>query len=248
MDHFHRIQLYWPGRTDPRSALARQAASFLTALAPLHPELAHFLFHDKQTGLAMPADSPEACDVALERGTAHWQTGYQPRVSYEQRFYVKDRLAAPAAFTLTCGIEPLGLDAIWTPNRLELLVRRDADPELQSRAVLEGVMRAAVNVFKPDWGFAGSEHIPQAPLPVFSDGRPVVGWMTYLRAAFPEVPRTLPQPAVPYPVGVLGTLIVAHPEPMREGDESQRTARKRVEETLAAAGVLIPPERLRPAP
>lgn len=55
-------------------------------------------------------------------------------------------------------------------------------------------------------GYAGTEAVPQAPLPIFSDGAPVVGWMTYLRAAYPAIPQALPAPAVGYLVGSLGTL------------------------------------------
>ena len=93
--------------------------------------------------------------------------------------------------------------------------------------------------FDPDFGFAGSEAVPQAPLAIFSDGVPVVGWMTYLRRGFPDIPRTFPEPAVVYPVGAKGTLVVAHPEPFDEHDPNQRATVDRAYETLKAAGVLV---------
>lgn len=242
MTAHHRIQLYWPGRTDTVAVMGRQLAAFLAGIAPLHPGLSRFLCDN------LPAISPAACEEALVRHAVLWRTGATERTSYQARFYVDHKIGAPAAFTLTCGIEPLNLGPIFTPNRLEFLVRADVGDERASRAVLEGVLRRAVTVFEPDWAFAGSAQVPQAPKAVFSDGAPVVGWMTYLRAAFPPVPRTLPQPAVAYPVGSLGTLIVAHPEVFHDGDEAQLAAIERVRGVLKAHGVLVPPSALGATP
>ena len=235
MTAHHRIQLYWPGRTDTVGVMAGQLAAFLAGIAPLDPGLSRFLCD------GLPALSPAACEDALVRHAVLWRTGATERTSYQARFYVDRKIGSPAAFTLTCGIEPLGLGPIFTPNRLEFLVRADVGDERASRPVLEGVLRRAVTVFEPDWAFAGSAQVPQAPKAVFSDGTPVIGWMTYLRAAFPPVPRTLPQPAVAYPVGNLGTLVVAHPELFHDGDEAQLAAMERVRVMLKAAGVLVPP-------
>jgi hypothetical protein len=245
-DH-HRIQLYWPPRADPRSELARQVAAFLAQIAPIHPDLSRFLYDDARSGEPTPAASPADCDAALEQGKVIWRSGARENTSYERRFYVDRKNGSPVAFTITCGIEPLGLDPIWTPNRLDFLVRADVGDERASRPVLEAVLRAAVGVFRPDWAFAGTDRVPTAPLALFSDGTPVVGWMTYLRAGFPEVPPTLPQPAVVYPItvdGALGTLIVAHPELFHDRDPAQRAAIDRVSDALRAAGVLVPPSRL----
>jgi len=241
MSDHHRIQLYWPGRTDTVSVMARQVAAFLAEIARVHPGLAGFLCD------ATPASSAAACEEALVRHAVLWRTGATERTSYQARFHVERRIGSPVAFTLTCGIEPLGLGAIFTPNRLEFLVRTDVGDERASRPVLEAVLRSAVTVFEPDWAFAGSAQVPLAPRAVFSDGTPVIGWMTYLRAAFPPVPRTLPAPAVAYPVGTLGTLVVAHPELFDDDDEAQLAAMARVHATLKAAGVLVPPSALAPA-
>jgi hypothetical protein len=123
-------------------------------------------------------------------------------------------------------------------------VRKDVGDERASRAVLEGVLRIAVKVFRPDWAFAGTDEVPLAPQALFSEGEPCVGWMTYLRAAFPEVPRTLPQPSVVYPLDGLGTLIVAHPELFDDRDPGHRAAMARVREVLVQAKVLVAPSAL----
>jgi hypothetical protein len=245
MADFHLIQIYWPGRVASRTELGRQLLSFLDALRPLHPGLGRFHAYDKRTRTASPADTLEACEAALQAGVVAWRTGRVDRTSYQQRFFAERREASPVAFELTCGIEPLGLDFAFTPNRLEFFVRTGVGDERASRAVLESVIRAAVAVYEPDYGYAGSERTPTAPTPVFSEGTPAVGWMTYFSNAFPAIPQTLPAPAVAYPVKSLGTLIVAHPELFDDRDPAQLAAVARVRDTLQAAGVLIPMTRLR---
>ena len=239
MSSHYRVQIYWPGRTDTVRVMARQIATFLAELGTFHPGLARFGFEDAQRRLT-PVTSEDDCAAALAQRTVHWKTGQTERISYQPRFFVDRKAGAPVSLAITCGIEPVGLDPMFVPNRLELLVRCDLGDERASRPVLEAAMRSAVSVFRPDFGFAGTESIPSPPVALFSDGTPVVGWMTYLRAAFPPIPRTLPAPAVAYPVKDLGTLIVAHPEVFRESDGAQRASMERVREVLKAASVLVP--------
>jgi hypothetical protein len=239
MSRHYRVQIYWPGRTDTVRAMAGQIAAFLADIAKVHPGLARF-GSESAPGVLTRVTSDDDCAAAMERRTVHWKTGDVLRTSYQPRFFVDRKAGAPVALSITCGIEPTGLDPMFVPNRLELLVRADIGDERASRPVLEAVMRSAVAVFRPDFGFVGTDSIPSAPVAVFSDGTPVVGWMTYLRAAFPPVPRTLPAPAVPYPVKDLGTLIVAHPELFHEENQAQRGSMARVREVLKEAGVLVP--------
>jgi hypothetical protein len=244
MADYHLISLYWPGRVANRTALGRQLLSFLDALRPLHPGLGRFQYLDKRTKVASPADTLEACEAALQAGAVAWRTGRVDRTSYQQRFFVERRDGSPVSFDLTCGIEPLGLDFAFTPNRIELKVGTGVGDERASRPVLESVLRAAVAVYEPDFGYAGSERIPTPPVPVVSSGTPAVGWMTYLASVFPPIPPTLPEPAVVYPVSNRGTLVVAHPELFDDRDPTQLAALKRVRDALEAAGVLIPATRL----
>lgn len=239
MSSHYRVQIYWPGRTDTVRMMAAQIATFLKDIAPLHPGLARFGYENAQ-GKLTPVTSDDDCAAAIEQRTVRWKTGDVLRTSYEPRFFVDRKAGAPVSLTITCGIEPMGLDPMFVPNRLELLMRADLGDERASRPVLEALMRSAIGVFRPDFGFVGTESIPGAPVAAFSNGTPVVGWMTYLRAAFPPVPRTFPAPTVAYPVKDLGTLIVAHPELFHEADPAQRAAMERVREVLKAAEVLVP--------
>jgi hypothetical protein len=241
----YRILTYWSGRTDAVPVLAGQIAAFLGAAGALHPALRGFLFQAKGMAAPEPVTGLAACAEALRRSTITWTTGETERTSYAPRFFLERRIDPPVEVTITCGIEPLGLPA-WTPNRLDLSMRGDVADERRSRPVLEGLLRSAVSAFRPDFGFAGTDLVPDAPIPLFSDGTPPVGWMTYLSAAYPPIPPALPQPAVAYPIDGQGTLIVAHPDLFRDGDPAHRAAVERVREALKAAGVLVPATEIQP--
>lgn len=247
MARHYRVQLYWSGRSDADRVMSRQIFTFCASLGPIHERLEGWLFQDERTGVPAPADSDPACLEALHQKAVAWSTGAQQQLSYQPRFFLERAIDPPASFTVTCGIKPLGLGPVFTPNRLELLVRAGVGDERASRPVLEAILRSAVAAFQPDWGYVGTESIPQPPVAIFSDGTPVIGWMTYLRSAYPPVPRTLPTPAVVYPVGSLGTLIVAHPELFREGEPAHREAIDRVRNALKAAGTLVPHHALKGA-
>jgi hypothetical protein len=244
MANQYRVQLYWPGRDDAPGELAGQIAAFLSALGSVHKDLAGWHFAGDGAGAPVPVDSPAACLAALERHRIAWTTGKVRRIAYGPRFFLEREVASPAAITVTCGIPRLDLGPIFTPNRLEMLVRADAGEARASRPVLEAALRAAVAAFRPDFGFAGTEGTPAPPLPVFSDGTPVVGWMTYLSAAYPPLPAALPKPAVVVPMLPHGALIVAHPELFQERDPAHREAIARVDEALRAAEVLVPAHTL----
>jgi len=245
MANHYRVQLYWSGRDDAPRDLAHQIAAFLSALGSAHEDLAGWQSAGERE--PVPADSEAACLAALERHRVAWATGKERRTSYRPRFFLEREAASPAAVTVTCGIPRLDLGPIFTPNRLEMLVRADAGKERASRVALEVALRAAVDAFRPDWGFAGTDGMPAPPLPVFSDGTPVVGWMTYLSAAYPPLPAALPEPAVVYSMLPHGALIVAHPELFQEQDPAHRDAIARVHEALRAAEVLVPAHALRPS-
>jgi hypothetical protein len=136
----HRIFLCWPGRPDPVPALAGQIHGFLSQASALHPKLAGFLFQPRG-GAPEPAASAAACEEALRAAAGTWQSGGREITSYAPRFFLERAFAPPVEVTLTCGIPPLGLDAIFTPNRLDLRVR--AGDERAQRPVLEGLLRAS---------------------------------------------------------------------------------------------------------
>lgn len=248
MDKRYRVYLAWRGREDDLRDMSRQTAGFLAALGALHPRLKGFKFVDKPSGKETAASGNDGCQRALEAYRVDWATGETQRVAYQPRFFVERKAAPPVEIHLTCGIERLNLGPIYTPNRLDLLIRRDVPDELASPAVLEGIVRAGVEAFKPDWGFAGVEGIPEPPLAVFSDGAPSVGWMTFLSWRYPAIPAALPTPAVTHVLARRGTLIVAHPDLFDEHDPAHREAVEKVRQALDAAGVRVPAESLDPSP
>lgn len=239
MDKRYRVYVAWRGRDDDLRDMSRQLASFVAALGALHPRLKGLRFVGP-AGREVPAAGAEACQSALETHRVDWATGPTKRVAHQPRFFLERRAAAPLEFQITCGIPRLNLGPIYTPNRLDLLVRRDAGDEIVNPATLEAILRAAVEAFRPDWGFASLEGLPEPPLPVFSDGVPAVGWMTVLSSRYPPIPAALPKPAVAHVLPRRGTLVVAHPELWNEADPAHQRAVEEVRETLEKAGVLLP--------
>ena len=219
--------------------MSRHLAAFTAALAGIHKPLKDLQFVGPG-GKEQVASGAQACEAALSAHRVDWATGPTKRIAYQPRLFLSRQADPPVEVKLTCGIERLDLGPIYTPNRLDVLVRRDAGEEITSAAALEAVLRAAIDAFRPDWGSAGVEGMPSVPLPVFSNGTPAVGWATFLSWKYPPIPAVLPRPAVAHVIGRRGTLIVAHPERFDERDPEQVEAIEEVREALSAAGVLIP--------
>jgi hypothetical protein len=235
----YRVQVYWSGRAEPPARLAQQIFVFLTALPSVHEGLTGWHFEEVSTGKMVPVDSPSACQRALEDAAVEWTMGGRKSTSYAPRLFV-GRADAPAVeIQVTCGIEPLPIGPVFVPNRLSLVVRELGGEERVSAAVVENVLRAAIAMFRPDFGHAGSESMPQPAEPIFSDGTPVVGWLTYLSSAYPSLPSALPAPAALSRVAGLGTLVVARPELFVDGDEEHLAPVEAVRAALEAAGVLV---------
>jgi hypothetical protein len=239
MDRRARIYVAWRGRDDDLRESSRRLAAFVASLGAVHPPLLG-LRYAGPGGKEETAAGVEGCQSALEAHRVPWATGPTKRVAYQPRLFLERRAAPPVEVLLTCGIERLDLGPIYTPNRLDLRVRLDAGEELTSPAALEAAMRAAIDAFEPDWGFAGAEGCPNPPVAVFSDGVPAVGWMTFLSSRYPEIPAALPRPAVAHVIPRRGTLVVAHPDRFDERDATHLSAMEKVREALEAAGVLVP--------
>lgn len=219
--------------------MSRHLTAFTASLGAIHGPLRDLRFVGPD-GEEQVASSAQACEVALLAHQVDWATGPTKRVAYQPRLFLERRSAPPVEVRLTCGIERLNLGPIYTPNRIDVLVRRDAGDEITSVAALEGVLRAAIDAFRPDWGFAGVEGVPTVPLPVFSDGTPAVGWMTFLSGRYPAIPAALPRPSVAHVIAGRGTLIAAHPKRFDERDGAHVQAIEDLRQALSAAGVLLP--------
>ena len=74
---------------------------------------------------------------------------------------------------------------------------------------VERLVRVVVAALKPDWLAADTAGKLDLPIPLWSGGEPLVGWLTYLSAGYPELPR-LSEPAQVLPVGSQGSLVAAH--------------------------------------
>ncbi len=233
----YRVQLYWPGRDTPLSSLAEEFWKFANALGQIDPNLARMRPFTRDGELLQPLTGPQHAEALLTHWEVRWCTGDVERVSYKPGLAL-DRIAEPpVSCELTTGIPPLGMEGIWVPNRLEVLVRTDAADELVRPEILLGILHAGVRVFAPDWGFAALDGDPVPPRALFSKGAPVAAWITYLSRAHPVEHVTVGESAAVYSVGDLGYLVIAHPELPTRGSISQRAAVKSVADALRAAGV-----------
>jgi len=234
----YRVQLYWQGRQASVSQMADELWEFTASLGELEPRLARLRPFTREDELLQPLTGPQHAEAVLTHWEVRWRTGAVERASYKPGL-VLDRLEdPPVRVELVTGIEALaGLEGVWVPNRLEVLVRDDAGDDLVRPDVLLGVLRAGVRVFEPDWGFVAVDGDPVPPAPLFSKGRPEAAWVVYLSREYPADRVAVRDPSAVYAVGDLGSIVLAHPELPAPGTGSQREAVAKVEEALRAAGI-----------
>ncbi len=235
----YRIQLYWSGRSDSVDTMAHQIQVLVSSLRGLDEGLSQWLWRNPETDELESLASKKACQSALQASAFPWQMGAEQRRSYQPHFFLNRDIEPPGELLLTCGITPFSVPA-FVPNRLTLLLSPRATKEEPTRLLFERILRLAVPTFKPDWGYAGTEYVPTAPLPMFSDGRPAVGWMTYLSSRFPPLPATFDEPASVHAVARHGHIIVAYPRRYDPGHPEHAEAVAQVRRALDEAQVLIP--------
>jgi hypothetical protein len=227
-----RVMVYWSPR---KASLDEQAAALwravqglgrlggaLGAWRPLHP------------AAGQPFRSERDAREVLAARTIRWRTGDVARVSYAARLESAEALAT---LEVTSGIEPLGVDRAFTPNRAELVV--DPRKAVLGTSHYTGMLGALVAAFTPLFGFAGGMRLPARPTAIFSDGAPPVGWLTFLSRAYPSLPPELPHPAKAFALHH-GLLVMAHPEVFDEQSPAHTAAVAAVASVLGAAGVLLP--------
>lgn len=238
----YRIQLYWAPRQEGLDGLGRRLFDMLTAFGQAHPQLTGFVRDDGDEDV--PVEGREGAVNALEAGRETWAFGREEHVVYDTALHVKRALSPPFCFTLTCGIEPEHVGGLFAPNRLEMWLRRDAPDDLATPEVIQTLLANAAVCWDADFGYVGTATRPPPAQPLTTLGVPPVGWMTFVSKRLPPPPPTLRSPAVTYPVGDTGHIVVAHPSLYREHLKDHRTAIDTVAAALAAAGVLKPSVQL----
>lgn len=229
----HIVEISWAPRRETVDGYAALIHRFLTELGKPHRAMRSWRF-----GADREAIDAGACRDALVAGEETWAIGEEEQKAYEARFYVGRQVASPVEVTVTCGIEPLPLGALFAPNRLRLAIRHDAPDEITTTDVVVGALTHAVATFGAAFGHAGSDRVPRTAMALYSPGVPPVGWVTYFSKAYPSLPAKLPSPAVAHVVAG-GSLVVAHPKPFREHKRNQREAIDAVRKALDEAGVLV---------
>ncbi len=234
----YRIQLYWQGRSTPRPRLAEELWQCVGSLPWASPRLARLQPYSQEGELLPPITSAAHAESLLAHWTVRWRTGAVERTAYKAPFVLDSLDDSKFRFELTTGIEPLGFDGVWVPNRLEVLVDPEAPDGLASRDVLLAILHVGARVFDPDWGFAALDGEPVPPTPLFSSGDPMAAWMTYLSKRFPLADLAVAEPSAVYSVGELGYLVIAYPEPPRPGSARQGAALEAVTAAFRAAQIV----------
>ena len=233
-------KLYWEGRDEALDRLVHQTHMLLTSMRGINAGFAGWQRCDRRGENVAPVAGKPDVEQAIVDNEVSWRTGSTERTAYQPRFFIGEEARPTAEVKVTCGIELLeGLRGVFVPNRCEFDIHVGAAEDGLSPKIVEKLLRAAVNCFRPDFGYAGSHDHPLPPVPLMSEGKPPVGWMTYLSARFPPLPTKFEKPSVIHAIGSHGHLIVAHPKLFDDADSEQAEAIAKVKAALEEVDALI---------
>ncbi|RKH87895.1 hypothetical protein D7Y21_16985 [Corallococcus sp. AB045] len=229
---------YWGSRKESPEECARRTAAFLNLLASCDPFLAHWYkpARSRKDALKhplMPPDVPTLAEM-FQRGVNREKGG----PAFED-----------LGFSFWFGNGGIGADSVdlrikcgdysgANPNHCVMpLPRRGPNADrIVTTPVLEGIVRAMISAWEPDWALAGSTaYRMQYPEP---DSAPFsLGWFTYLSLRLGAVPP-LPTPVRIEPVEDKGTLIILTPERFTVANPEHIALARRVRELLVRAGLM----------
>jgi hypothetical protein len=225
------IRAYDHGRTESFRPISTRFFKVVTALGAASPELAEWqgAIGDDRMAIASERDA----DTVVAAAARMWKMGERELVAYGPWATAAHRGIPTAKLSMVAGNEPLDL-AAWVPNQLEIELFGTSELALRAEPKkLFALVQSIVAIAQPAWLVVAHDGVPRAPAPPFADGRPAVGWVTYLSSVYPPIPRTLPSPATAHDLGT-GTMLVAHSsEPKQEPIEKLAGA-------LTEAKVLVP--------
>lgn len=232
------IRAYDHGRIESFRPISSRFFKLLSTLGAVVPELAQWegAVGDER----LPVASERDADTVVAAAARGWKVGERELVAYGPWATAAHRGIHTAKLSMVAGNEPLNL-AAWVPNQVVIELVGAAEFALRSEPQkLFALVQSIVGIAQPAWLVVASNGIPRAPVPPFADGRPTVGWVTYLSAAYPPTPRTLPSPSTAHDLGT-GVMLVAHSSEPKE-DPIERLAG-----ALSEARVLVPAIAVKPA-
>ncbi|GGK79096.1 hypothetical protein GCM10011509_29540 [Ornithinimicrobium pekingense] len=221
------VGAYWGARAESASACAARLAPCLETLGQAHPALASWCHKGRsRAGARRPVDVDlELLTALVERGRARKGVGDGTIDELGFTGGMWNGRTPSVGLTFHCGATfmPIGNNVV-----LQLSDGGDGDSLVEpaaARAVLDGL----VNAWEPDWvtwttdewrGVQGA-----------GPGRPVVGWLTYLRGVPARaIPEELASVAMPD-----GVLVSAAPTFSEVTGERVLAVRCALEETGALA-------------
>jgi hypothetical protein len=163
-----------------------------------------------------------------------WNTGEQVHTSYVINAQ-SQKGAGKAQIELTLGVDPHETVPVFLPNRVDLAIEIEVGFRWPPPELVESVLECVASGLDADFAHAGSMLVPAVEEPLFGDGTPPIGWMTYLCPAAPPLPSNLPPPATARRISGGGVLLIAHPKPFSEDNREQQTAIARLNEAVRRA-------------
>jgi hypothetical protein len=229
-----QLRAYDHGRAETFRAIGTRLCNLTKGLAGVARELESW--QGEVAGRAVPVMSARDAETLVASSARMWKSGEEERVAYGPSATAEHEGKRVGRVAMVAGIAPLGLP-VWVPNQTEAQIDGAAEREVRGDPErVQQAFQALITASQPAWAYVALDDDPPAPVPPFSDGAPVVGWLTYLSSAYPALPR-LPEPTVVHDVGT-GVLIVAH------SSKPDAAAIARVTKLLGEAGVLLPAYKL----
>ncbi len=226
------VRAYDHGRAETIVEMATRMWRLLTGLGAAHAKLSSWHARARD-GALLPLEGARDCREAIEQRAYTWTSGKKEQVAYGP-IVVAGAGAPYAEIAVVCGVEP---SAVWTPNQVQIILHESLKIDRSDPGPYLAILQALALAYEPAWGHVAVGALPPAPMPPFTNGAPVVGWITFMSRAYPLAPPVHP-PAVAYPVEK-GTMFVAHPKGADpESIEGLRRA-------LAEANMLLPAMEVR---
>jgi hypothetical protein len=229
---------YWGNRKEGSEDCARRTAGVLRDLSRLDGAFTRWfgLGASAKEALQKRVETDEASLVeSFQRGRNRRDTdrNVMSNLGHRIRFWngLEDRERA-ATFSVHCG-SFASTAQTWIPN--SCVIELPASDRVTTAALVTLVESVATN-FEPDWAVVNSDvHRERGPQP--SPGVPLVGWITYLSAAYGPLPA-LPRQARVMSVQRFGVAVITTDERFTATNPDHVKMAEEIRVALDHAGLL----------
>jgi len=231
MSEIYYVAAYWGGRRESAEECAHRAATFFGLLSACHSDYGRWYEKagSRKKALQFQVEPTRETFVRFF-SKKRYQSG-NDGFSFEAWTGHPDNQGGMVL--LGCGE---GGERVTNLVQLYCPSEAPGRDRLVTRPVLSDVVRAMVVAWEPDWAVVTPRSFREQASETQLPGT-FVGWMTYYSRQWGDVP-TLPEPAQVEPVEDKGTLVVLTHERLDAANAKHLALGRRVQEVLAAAGLL----------